>query len=142
MSINRVLEIASSALDVQRARMEAAASNLANAQTTRTPEGGPYQRRLPVVAAVAVEPRAFGDELARSERAVELQAVQLDPRPPVKRYEPGHPDADAQGYVAYPNVDPAEEMVDILSAIRSYEASVNVVKIARQMNESALGMVR
>ena len=91
---------------------------------------------------MAVEPRAFGDELARSERAVELQAVQLDPRPPVKRYEPGHPDADAQGYVAYPNVDPAEEMVDILSAIRSYEASVNVVKIARQMNESALGMVR
>jgi flagellar basal-body rod protein FlgC len=141
MSLSRAVKVAVSGLEMQRARMELISSNLANARTTRTPEGGPYRRQLPVIEARAVD-GGFAGELGRAVRGVQLSAVELDPRPPVMRFEPGHPDADAEGYVAYPNIDPAEEMVDMLSAVRSYEASVNVVKSVRRMRESALGIVR
>lgn len=142
MSLKSVIQIASSGLDTQRARLEIIASNLANAQTTRTLEGGPYRRRLPVVAAETLDRGGFAGALERASRGVRVAGVSVDQRPPLMRYQPGHPDADASGYVAYPNVEPAEEMVDMLSAIRSYEANVNVIKTARQMNESAFGMVR
>ncbi|HHN75129.1 MAG TPA: flagellar basal body rod protein FlgC, partial [Acidobacteria bacterium] len=117
-------------------------SNLANARTTRTPEGGPYLRRLPVVAAETLEGKSFGEMLDNSVRAVRVKGVITDSRPPVMRYEPGHPDANEQGYVAYPNVDPVEEIVDMLSAVRSYEANVNVVKIIGKMNEAAMRISR
>ncbi|RMG43590.1 MAG: flagellar basal body rod protein FlgC [Acidobacteria bacterium] len=143
MSLLRAMRVAASGLEMQRARMEIVASNLANANTTRTAEGGPYVRRLPVVEAAPVDgPGGFAGALDRAVRGVRITGVTKDPRPPLLRYEPGHPDADANGYVAYPNVDPAEEMVDLLSALRSYEANVNVIKAAGRMHESALGMVR
>ncbi len=142
MSLRDALRVAASGLDLQRARMEVVASNLANARTTRTASGGPYRRMLPVVRAVPVGRRTFGDAVSRAVRGVRLERVALDPRPPVLRYEPGHPDADARGYVAYPNVDPAEEMVDLLSAMRSYEANTKVVKAVERMREDALDLLR
>lgn len=142
MILNRTVRIAASGLTMQRARMELIASNLANAQTTRTAEGGPYVRRQPVVRAVPDGAQAGDGGFARALRGVEVEQVRRDPRPPLVRFEPGHPDADARGYVAYPNIDPIEETVDLLSAIRSYEASVNVIKQARRMNDAALQLVR
>lgn len=142
MILNRSVRIAASGLTMQRARMELIASNLANAQTTRTAEGGPYRRKLAVVRAVSPEKGSFESGLASALRGVEVAQVESDPRPPTMRYEPGHPDADRRGYVAYPNIDPVEETVDMVSAIRSYEANVNVIKQVRRMNEAALGLVR
>lgn len=141
MSLKDVMTIAASGLDAQRARLETVASNLANASTTRTAEGGPYRRRMPLFEAAPVA-RSFEAEFQGAVRKVEVRGVQLDPRPPVLRYEPGHPEANPEGYVAYPNIDPAEEMVDMLSAVRSYEANANVVKTVRQMNEAALTLIR
>ena len=148
MGLERMVRVASSGLEVQRARMELVASNLANAQTTRTASGGPYVRRLPVVASIPARSPAgasFGatlDSLSRDVRQVRISRVVSDPAPPVLRYEPGHPDANDDGYVAYPNVDPVAETIDMLSAVRSYEASVNVIKTAGRMHESALSIVR
>ena len=142
MSLGSTIRIAASGLEAQRARLELIASNLANAQTTRTAEGGPYRRQLAVFAAQPIEGGGFAGALDEAARGTQIIDARSDPRPPVMRYEPGHPDANPEGYVAYPNIDPAEEMVDMLSAVRSYEANVNVVKTARQMNESALSMIR
>ena len=142
MSLHDAVKVARSALEMERARMELISSNLANARTTRTPEGGPYLRRLPVVAAAPLEGKSFGEVLDNSVRGVRVEGVVTDSRPPAMRYEPGHPDADDRGYVAYPNVDPVEEIVDMLSAVRSYEANVNVVKIIGKMNEAALRLSR
>ena len=143
MSLSRVQKIALSALEMQRARMELISSNLANSRTTRTASGGPYIRKQPVIATAPVAAAGRGSD-ASSRHALGVQVIDVidDSRPPVLRFEPGHPDADAAGYVAYPNVDPVEEMVDMVAAVRSYEANVNVVKTARMMNESALEMIR
>ena len=142
MSLDRAMSVAASGLTMQRARMEVIASNLANAQTTRTVEGGPYVRKMPLVRAVPTEERSFGDALARAVRGVKVTHVVPDPEPPLLKFEPGHPDADPRGYVAYPNVDPAKEMTDMLSAVRSYEAGTTVVKTVQRMHESALSIIR
>jgi flagellar basal-body rod protein FlgC len=143
VSLDRALKVAASALSMQRARMEIISSNMANAQTTRTSEGGPYVRRLPTVHAVPVEKGpGFEDALSRAVKGVRVTSVAADPRPPLMKYEPGHPDANKDGYVAYPNVNPVEEMVDMLSAMRSYEAGTNVVKTVQRMNDTALSIIR
>jgi flagellar basal-body rod protein FlgC len=141
MSLARALALGAAGLSAQRTRMEVVAANLANARTTRTPEGGPYRRKSPVFVATPV-PHAFGDVLGSALRAVRVERIAEDPAPPVKRYEPGHPDADAAGYVAYPNVDPVQEMVDMLSATRTYEANVTVVRGVREMSRAALQILR
>lgn len=141
MSLLRAMSIGAAGLTAQRTRMEAVASNLANAKTTRTEEGGPYQRKVPVFSAVPTA-ASFDDELGRVLRAVRVDGISQDPAPPVLKYEPGHPDADAAGFVAYPNVDPVKEMVDMLSATRSYEANVNIVRSVREMMSAALEIAR
>ncbi len=138
MALSDAVRVARSGLEMQRARMEIISSNLANAQTTRTAEGGPYRRRLPIIEAAPLESHSFSELLDRNLQGVEVVDVEADQRPPVLRFEPGHPDADAQGYVAYPNVNPVEEMVDMISAVRSYEANVKVVKAVGEMHKSAL----
>ncbi len=137
MSLKRAMAIAASALSAQRTRLELVASNLANARTTRTPGGGPYRRRLPVFVAqpLAASP---AQPLAASLQAVRVARVVEDPSPFLRRYEPGHPDADEAGFVAYPNVDPLAEMVDLLTAARSYEANVTLVRAAREMLRNTL----
>jgi flagellar basal-body rod protein FlgC len=137
MSLNRAFGIGAAGLTAQRTRMETVASNLANARTTRTPEGGPFRRLLPVFGSKPLE-APIGDRIGRDLRSVEVLRVIADPSPPLLRFEPGHPDSNAEGLVAYPNVDPVKEMVDMLSATRSYEAGVTIVKSVREMSHAAL----
>jgi flagellar basal-body rod protein FlgC len=127
--------------------MQLIASNIANMQTTHTPEGGPYRRRLMVVE--AVPQNEFGSQLEDflnkpDEEVLGVRAtrVQLDNSPLIQKYEPEHPHADAQGYVAYPNINPATEMVDMINTQRSYEANVSAVRSARQMWTNAVDMLR
>jgi len=137
MSLERALGIGATGLTAQRTRMEVVSSNLANSHTTRTPDGGPYRRKQPIFEAQAID--LFpSDALGRSVRAVRVVQVVDDPSDFMVRHEPGHPDADERGFVEYPNVDPIREMVDMLSATRSYEANVTLVRSVREMMQSAL----
>ena len=137
MSLGNALKISSAGLSAQRSRMEAVASNLANARTTRTPEGGPYQRRTPIFSAIPTG-ASFTDALGQALRSVRVERISIDGSQPIMRFEPGHPDADAAGFVAYPNIDPIKEMVDMLSATRSYEANVSAVRSVKAMGQAAL----
>ena len=141
MSLARAFAIGASGLSAQRVRLETLSSNLANARTTRTAEGGPYQRKLPLFSAEQVG-ASFADTLGRALRTVRVDRIVEDTSPPILRFEPGHPDADAAGFVAYPDVNPIEEMVDLLSATRSYEANVTVIKSVREMGAAALQILR
>lgn len=133
-------DVAASGLAAERLRLQTIATNMANAKTTRTAEGGPYQRRVPVFAAEALDP--FGDEMARAATRVEVQGIQSDGRPPVRVYDPGHPDADPDGYVSYPDIDVLQEMVDMMTTSRTYEANASVVEATRDMALRALDIGR
>ncbi len=140
----RAMQIAASGLTAQRARMEAIASNLANAETTRTAAGGPYVRKR-VVLEAAPAPTSFEELLRGAESdpdaeapAVRVRAIEPDPRPPRLVYDPGHPDANAEGFVALPNVNTLEEMADMMTAMRTYEANVKAVQATKHMARAAL----
>ncbi len=141
MTLGDVVDVAVSGLVAQRARMTATASNIANAHTTRTASGGPYRRRDPVFRA---EPMggAFAGELERQVRKVVVERVVEDPRNGPRRYQPGHPDADGAGFVSYPRVNPMEEMGNMLSASRSFEANLAVLRKVRAMGDAVLGIGR
>jgi flagellar basal-body rod protein FlgC len=135
------LKTSSSGLSAQRLRMNLISGNLANANTTRTAEGGPYRRKEAVFAANPTA-RSF-KEMLENQRHQKLPAVQVvdiftDPRKPIQKFDPNHPDADAQGYVSMPNVNVMEEMVNLISATRSYEANVAAIKAAKDMALKAL----
>lgn len=132
--------ISASGLDAERLRLQAIATNMANARTTRTPDGGPYQRRVTVFSAEPVDP--FGEEMDRAAARVEVAEITTDPRPPVRVYDPSHPDADADGYVAYPDINVLQEMVDLMTTNRSYEANTRVVDATRDMAMTALNIGR
>lgn len=136
MNFFGMMDLAASGLKAQRLRMETVASNLANASATRTPEGGPYRRRDVVFAAVSVP--SFQETLDRHLRQVRVAQVVEDPSPARLRHEPGHPDADPQGYVAYPNVDPVVEMINLIGAARAYEANVTVIEATKSLMLRAL----
>ena len=139
MNLFGLFQISGSALRAERVRAEVVTSNLANAETTRTPEGGPYQRRM--VAFNSRPASQFRLLLAHSlpgggfsaAGGVEVSDVAADPTPPLRRYEPGHPDADESGYVAYPAINPVQEMVDLMGAQRSYELNASAVQAAKQV---------
>ena len=146
-----VLEVAASGLSTQRLRLNVVANNIANANTTRTEGEGAYHRRRVVVRpkGPAFVPRLFGLGLLRGEgipesslRGVEVARIVVDDRPGPKVYEPEHPDADAEGYVEYPNVDVVTEMTDMLSASRSYQANVTVIETIKQTLLKALEIGR
>lgn len=138
MRILRSLAISASGLTAQRLRLDLVAGNVANMETTRTPEGGPYRRKTAV----------FAEKLARAReegfpgRGVQVAAVVDDPAPPRLVYDPQHPDADARGYVAYPNVNLADEMVEMVRASRAYEANVTVLNAGKNMALKALEIGR
>lgn len=133
MSVIRSMDIAGSALTAQRLRMDVISSNVANAETTHTAAGGPY-RRTQVVFSPSALTASAGDRPGQREAAgVEVTAVVADPTAPRVVHDPSHPDADAQGNVAYPNVDVTTEMADMLSATRAYEASVTVLNASKSM---------
>ena len=137
MTLIQGFDVAASGLTAQRVRMETVASNLANIHATRTPEGGPYRRRMPVFQTVSADPIRTG-----SAQGVRVQQIAVSEAEPLVRFEPGHPDADAAGFVQYPNIDPVIEMVDMVSATRSYEANVTAIKSLRSMMSSALDLIR
>lgn len=126
------IQSAASALTAERTRLDVIAENIANAQTTRGPDGRPYQRRVVVFETVLQQATdRFGTAHAPS--AVRVARIQADPRPPLLVYRPGHPDADAQGMVALPNINVHEEMADLIAASRAFEANLAVVRNARAM---------
>ncbi len=140
-----VMDVSASALTAQRRRLELLLTNLANADVTRTPEGGPYQRKD--VVFVSQPMGSFADILTESKQAemltgVKVEEVVADPRPFEKRYEPNHPDADAEGYVAYPNVNPMEEMANIVSASRSFEANVKAFDALKDLIKKSIEIGR
>jgi flagellar basal-body rod protein FlgC len=136
------LEVAASGLSAERTRMNTIASNLANARTTRTAEGGPYKRLDPVFQATQLGGDVVGGPNESAVSLVHVQRIQQDARDPQLVYEPGHPDADAKGYVRYPNVNVVEEMVNMITASRAYEAGVTSVESIKAMAKSALGIGR
>lgn len=136
MDFFTAMDVSASGLSVQRTRMTVASSNLANASTTRAVGGGPYQRKDVVVQSVPMPGAPAGVN------GVVVTALRADTTPPRLEHDPGHPDADAQGYVAYPNVNPVEEMVDMITASRAYEAGVTALSSAVSMAERALGIGR
>lgn len=135
------LHISSSGLSAQRLRMNLISANLANINTTRTRAGGPYRRKDPVFAAQAPS-ASFGDMLRKRQKEllkeVAVVGIVEDSRSPIKRYEPSHPDADDKGYVAMPNINLMAEMVNMISATRSYEAGVTAIQSAKAMALKAL----
>jgi flagellar basal-body rod protein FlgC len=133
------MEVAASGLSAERSRMNTIASNLANAKTTRTEAGGPYKRIDPVFVAQAIDPSSF-DALERNVQVVKVTQIKEDTRDPMKVYEPGHPDADPTGYVSYPNVNVVEEMVNMITASRAYEAGVSSIESVKSMAQTALGL--
>ena len=144
MSLFQVLSIGESGMAAQRARAELLTENLANSETTRTPEGGPYRRKDAVFEAASVSSpfsSIFGAEL-ESAGGVQVSDIVTDERPPVQRYLPGHPDADANGYVAYPNVNPAEDMVDLMGAARGYEANVAAINAVKDMIQHSIDLLK
>ena len=148
MGMFDALEVSASALTAERLRMDVTAENLANAQTTRGADGNPY-RRKEVVLAERQGASSFGAALqgamgarASSPGGVQVAAIQQDQTPLKQIYDPSHPDADANGYVQMPNVDPVAEMVDLISAQRSYEANVTAMAAAKQMFSKTLELLR
>lgn len=141
MKLQDISDIAVSGLLAQRSRMAVTASNIANAETTRTAEGGPYLRRDPVFRTTSLG-GPFASRLERALRGVEVSGVAKDPRPPVTRFDPGHPDADADGFVAYPRVSVVEELTNMMSASRSYEANLVILNKVRSMSRAALQIGR
>jgi len=141
MDFLTALKISSSALSAQRLRMDVISGNLANINTTRTPEGGPYRRRDVIFASQPIT-STFGEmlssELEKRLQRVEVVDISIDSAPPKMVYDPRHPDANALGYVGMPDINVIEEMVNILSATRSYEANVAVINATKSMVSKAL----
>lgn len=137
MSIPKILDIASTGMAAQRLRVQLIASNVANSETTRTKEGGPYRRKD---AVFQTQDLGFSGALANA--GVKIAGIRTSQEPFLTRYEPGHPDADANGVVSYPNVNPVEEMVNLTEASRAYEANIAVVRSAKAMAASALEILR
>lgn len=138
MALFDALNISASGLTAQRLRMDVTSANLANAQSTRTPEGGPY-RRQDVVLQESSGDGSFAGALSGAlggggePAGVEVAAIVPDATPLRRVYEPGSPDADAQGYVEMPNVNPVEEMTDLIDASRSYQANVTAMQTTKQV---------
>jgi flagellar basal-body rod protein FlgC len=144
MSLFSALSVGASGMAAQRARAEVLVENLANAETTRTPEGGPYRRKDLVFETSAVgSPFAsvFNSEL-QSMHGVAVAGAITDMSDPERRYLPGHPDADKDGYVAFPKINPAEDMVDLMSAARSYGANVAAISAVKDMIQRSLDLGR
>jgi len=144
MSLFGAISVSASGMEAQRARAEIITENLANADTTRTPEGGPYKRKD---AVFTTTPAAFSFTDALSAAAggsdgVAVSDIAVDNREPERRYMPGHPDADADGYVAFPRIDPAEEMVDLMSASRGYQANVAAISAVKDMIARSIDLFR
>jgi flagellar basal-body rod protein FlgC len=143
MGLFDALDASGSALSAERVRMDVTAENLANAQSTRTANGqGPYRRKEVVMqeASAGVGPN-FADSL-QAARGVKVAGIVEDPTPSRRVYDPGHPDADAQGYVQMPNVNTVTEMTDLIGASRAYEANVTAMQTTKSMFARTLDILK
>jgi flagellar basal-body rod protein FlgC len=138
------IEVSASGLSAQRRRLEVLVSNLVNANTTQAAGKDPYRRKEVVFSATPPESSFSGalDDAFESVRGVEVTGVVSDTAEPVKRYEPNHPHADKHGFVLYPNVNPMEEMTNVLAATRSYEANLQAVNSVKEMAQRSLEILR
>jgi flagellar basal-body rod protein FlgC len=142
MSLFSSLQISASGMSAQRTRAEMLVENMANADTTRTPEGGPYKRK-DVVFTSELQASPFSAVFQHEAgQGVRIASVVQDTGPPELRYLPGHPDADANGYVAFPRLNPAEEMVDLLNASRSYEGNVAAITAVKDMITNSISIMK
>ena len=144
MSLFSVLSIGASGMAAQRIRAEMLTENLANAETTRTPEGGPYRRKDVVFESTPTESpfsSVFNAQL-EAPGGVAVSEVVTDTSPPEMRYLPGHPDANPEGYVAFPKVNPAEDMVDLMGAARGYQANVAAISAVKDMIQRSIDLLR
>ena len=132
MSLFSALAVSASGMAAQRTRASLLVENIANSETTRTPEGGPYRRKDAV----------FSSELQGQMTGVRVDGITVDNSAPEKRYMPGHPDADAAGYVSVPKVNPAEDMVDLISANRSYQANVAAMSAVKDMLQKSIDLLK
>lgn len=145
MSLFSVLSVSASGMAAQRARAELLTENLANAETTRTAEGGPYRRKDVVFSTEPVESSfssLFKEAAGSSLEGVKVSDIVVDSREPERRYLPGHPDADQDGYVAFPRINPAEDMVDLMNATRSYQANVAAMSAVKDMIQRSIDLLR
>jgi flagellar basal-body rod protein FlgC len=142
MSLFSALQVSASGMAAQRTRAEMLVENMANAETTRTAEGGPYKRK-DVVFSTDVQASPFSAVFQKElGEGVRVADIVTDDRPPDMRYMPGHPDADANGYVAFPKLNPAEEMVDLLNASRSYQSNVAAMSAVKDMLNKSIDLMR
>jgi len=149
MNLFGLMQVSGSALAAERLRAEVVTSNLANAESTRTPEGGAYRRKQAVFESRSASPfqlllASNGGASGASEMpgGVRVSGVVEDPAPGLRKYEPGHPDADASGYVEYPNINPVQEVVDLMGAQRAYELNASAIQAAKQMIQQAIQILR
>ncbi len=147
MGIFNTLNISASALSAERQRSEVAATNLANVDTTHRPDGtGPFRRKQIVLSSVGgsqfrgLLPASTG---SRSEPGgVRLTRVVEDTTPPVRRFEPGNPDADKEGYVAYPSINPVQEMVDLMGSVRAYQLNASAITASKQLIQQSIDLLK
>ena len=145
MSLFSSLDVSASGMAAQRTRAQLLVENLANAETTRTPEGGPYRRKDVVFesdSSMGSFTSAFHSALDDNVTGVRVSETVVDNSEPDRRYMPGHPDADKEGYVAYPKINPAEDMVDLLGASRSYGANVAAISAVKDMIQKSIDLFR
>ena len=143
MSLFNSLSVSASGMSAQRQRAEVLVENLANSETTRTPEGGPYRRKDVVFQSTAQSsPFASVFQSELTGQGVEVAEVVEDSRGGDKRYMPGHPDADANGYVEYPHVNPASDMMDLMGASRGYQANVSAMSAVKDMINRSIDLLR
>ena len=146
MSLLDLMSVSASGMQAQRLRAQTIVENLANAETTRTPDGGPYKRRDVILSSSnqldAPFSAVFQTALSGGESGVAVSEILEDSRPPELRYQPGHPDANAQGYVAYPHISPAEEMVDLMDASRSFQANTVAIAAVKDMVSKSIELLK
>lgn len=145
MDLLTALEVSASGLSAERTHLNVISMNLANVKTTRTPEGGPYRRKTVLFETKPVDTpfaQVMASALDREVEGVQVRAVVNDNRPLKRVYEPGHPDADENGYVYYPDINVVEEMANLMTTLRSYEANVSVITTVKTMYNKALEIGR
>jgi flagellar basal-body rod protein FlgC len=147
MNLFDSLTISGSALSAERQRSEVIAANMANAETTHTEAGGPYQRKevvfqSPGSSLFRLALANTGNSGSPPAGSVQISEVVDDPTPPIMRYEPGHPDANQAGYVAYPAINPVMEMVDLMGSVRAYQLNASAVAAAKQMIQQTIDILK
>lgn len=140
MNVFDSMNILASGLSAERIRIDITTSNMANAQTTRTPEGGPYKRQDPVFTAQAKSTNNFSNDYQEALKSVVVSDVVADDGPPRLVFDPSHPDANKEGYVAMPNINMVEEMVNMMTASLSYEAQITAMHGITEMAQKALSI--